>query len=125
MLGPFVKIISGNHVLDYRFGPMNAAPPKSRGHDRGILIESDVWIGAAAIILDGAKLSEGSVIGAGSVINRYTPPYCIATGSFQNKFKARFSRAALSELLLNKQSSLAINEVDDVYARLHIEYRNN
>src|ERR1700730_1585125 len=37
----------------------------SRG---GILIEDDVWIGANCVILDGAILRKGSVVGAGTLV---------------------------------------------------------
>ncbi len=38
---------------------------KSKG---GIIIENNVWIGANTVILDGAKVCEGSVIAAGSIV---------------------------------------------------------
>lgn len=125
MLGPFVKIISGNHVLDYRHGPMNSSPKKTKGHDRGITIESDVWIGTSAIILDGATISEGSVIGAGAVVSRYIPPYCIAKGNPICTTRARFSRKSLIELLAAKSSSLSIHAIDKVYDDHHIAYLSN
>jgi acetyltransferase-like isoleucine patch superfamily enzyme len=37
----------------------------SRG---GIVVEDDVWIGANCVILDGAVIHRGAVIGAGSVV---------------------------------------------------------
>jgi acetyltransferase-like isoleucine patch superfamily enzyme len=46
-----------------------------------IVIENDVWIGANAIILSGAHIGEGSVIGAGSLISRNIPPYSIVVGN--------------------------------------------
>jgi acetyltransferase-like isoleucine patch superfamily enzyme len=50
----------------------------SRG---GIFIESDVWIGANCVLLDGAVLREGCVIGAGSVVRTEVPSYTIWAGS--------------------------------------------
>lgn len=49
----------------------------SRG---GIVIEDDVWIGANVVILDGAVLRKGSVVGAGSVVRGELPPYSINVG---------------------------------------------
>ena len=46
-----------------------------------IVIENDVWIGANAIILSGAHIGEGSVIGAGSLISRNIPSYSIVVGN--------------------------------------------
>jgi acetyltransferase-like isoleucine patch superfamily enzyme len=65
-------------------GP-HAVPPTSRAaHDGGrpeIVIEENVWIGAKAVILPGAHLGEGSVVGAATVVDFEVPPYSIAAGS--------------------------------------------
>ncbi len=50
----------------------------SRG---GIVIEDDVWIGANVIILDGAILRIGCVIGAGSLVRGEIPAYSIQAGN--------------------------------------------
>jgi acetyltransferase-like isoleucine patch superfamily enzyme len=56
----------------------------SRG---GILVEDDVWIGANCVILDGAVLRRGCVVGANSLVNGELAPYSINYGS-----PARFVR---------------------------------
>ena len=38
-----------------------------------IFIENDVWIGTRAIILGGVKIGAGSVIGAGTLVNKSIP----------------------------------------------------
>lgn len=50
----------------------------SRG---GIVIEDDVWIGANTVLLDGACLRRGCVVGAGSLVRGELPPYSINVGS--------------------------------------------
>lgn len=50
----------------------------SRG---GIIIEDDVWIGANVVILDGAKLGKGCVVGAGAVVRGDLPAYSINVGA--------------------------------------------
>lgn len=50
---------------------------KSKG---GIVIEDDVWIGANCVILDGAILHQGCVIGAGSVVRGEVKPYTVNVG---------------------------------------------
>jgi virginiamycin A acetyltransferase len=47
----------------------------------GIIIESDVWIGANCTILDGAILREGCVIGAGSIVSGEIVPFTIHAGN--------------------------------------------
>lgn len=46
-----------------------------------IIIESNVWIGANAIILSGSHIGYGSIISAGAVISSKIPPYSIVVGN--------------------------------------------
>ena len=48
---------------------------------RPIVIEDDVWIGRRAIIMGGVTIGKGAVIGAGSVVTKDVPPYCVAAGN--------------------------------------------
>ena len=50
----------------------------SRG---GIVIEDDVWIGANCVVVDGAILRRGCVVGANSLVNGELAPYSINFGS--------------------------------------------
>ncbi|HEX2840975.1 acyltransferase [Hyphomicrobium sp.] len=50
----------------------------SRG---GIVIEDDVWIGANSVLLDGAIIRRGAVVGAGSVVRHELPEYSINVGA--------------------------------------------
>ena len=50
----------------------------SRG---GIVIEDDVWVGANSVLLDGAILRHGCVVGAGSLVRGELPRYSINVGS--------------------------------------------
>lgn len=47
---------------------------------KGIVIEDDVWIGHGCTILDGVILAKGTVVGAGSVVNKSTKPYSVVAG---------------------------------------------
>lgn len=47
----------------------------------GILVEDDVWIGANCVILDGAILRKGCVIGAHSLVMGEVEPYSINVGN--------------------------------------------
>ena len=48
---------------------------------KDILIGENVWIGANAILLGGAKIGEGSIIGAAAVVDFEVPPYSIVVGN--------------------------------------------
>jgi len=50
----------------------------SRG---GIVVGNDVWIGANCVVLDGAIIPNGCVIGAGSVVLGKLEPYSVYAGN--------------------------------------------
>lgn len=55
----------------------------------GISIEDDVWIGANCVILDGAFIPKGCVIGAGSLVSKSLEPYSIYVGNPLKKVGTR------------------------------------
>lgn len=68
-----------NHEFRQRHIPIRSQGFRpSKG---GIVIEDDVWIGANCVLLDGAALGRGCVIGAGSVIRGQVPAYSIMAGN--------------------------------------------
>ena len=58
-------------IRDQRFMP-------SRG---GVVIEDDVWIAANVVLLDGACLRRGCVVGAGSLVREELPAYSVNVGT--------------------------------------------
>lgn len=61
-----------------RLQPITFAPVH---HEYRILGERDVWIGANTVICGGVTIGQGSVIGAGSVVNKDIPPMVVAAGT--------------------------------------------
>lgn len=64
-----------------------------------IEIGNDVWIGAQCIILSGAKIGDGAIIGANSVVVNSIPPFAIAVGSPAKVISYRFSQNTINVLL--------------------------
>lgn len=65
-----------------------------------VCIGNDVWIGQRVIILAGATIPDGCVVGAGSVVGkREYPPYSIIAGTPANVRKMRFGKNHVQELL--------------------------
>lgn len=58
-------------IIEQRFQP-------SRG---GIIVEDDVWIGANVVLLDGAVLRKGCVVGANSLVRDAREAYSINIGN--------------------------------------------
>ena len=55
----------------------------------GIIIEDDVWIGANCVLLDGAILRKGCIIGAGSLVKNEVKSYSISGGNPLRHIKYR------------------------------------
>lgn len=75
MISPGVSIISVYH--DYNVPVDQAKEKKVFGK---VTIGRDAWIATGAIILPGVSIGDGAVIGAGSVVTKDVPAYCIAMG---------------------------------------------
>lgn len=73
--------------------------PKTKGD---VVIGSDVWIGAEAMILSGVNIGNGAVIGARSVISRDVPSYAIVAGNPARVVKHRFSPEIAQRLLVTQ-----------------------
>jgi acetyltransferase-like isoleucine patch superfamily enzyme len=74
--GPYATSHSQEHVVDDLDRPI-----RSQGtRESEIIIDDDVWIGARATFLAGARVGAGSVVAAGSVVRGEFPPNCIIGG---------------------------------------------
>jgi acetyltransferase-like isoleucine patch superfamily enzyme len=74
LIGPRVTLSTAGHPveLDERYDFITHAP---------IVIEDDVWIGAAATITPGVTIGRGSVVGAGAVVAKDVPPLSVVTAT--------------------------------------------
>jgi acetyltransferase-like isoleucine patch superfamily enzyme len=78
MVGPHVTMASANHGFSRLDIPILDQECTTKGE---IFIEDDVWIGAGCAILTGVKIGTGSVIAAGSVVNKNVEHYSIMAGA--------------------------------------------
>lgn len=62
-------------------------------------IGNDVWIGANCTILRGAKIGDGAVVGANSIVTKSVPPYAIVAGNPAKVIKFRFKEDIIQRLL--------------------------
>lgn len=75
-IAPRVCILSGSHEID-----MNGNHSAGVGSGGVVIIEDGVWIGSNSTILPGVTIGKKSIIGAGSLVNKDIPSYCIAVGN--------------------------------------------
>lgn len=118
MLGPDVMILGGDHRLDFLEDHMRFNSQENPD-SKDILIEAGAWVGARTILLSGANVGEGAVVGAGSIVRGTIPPYCIAVGNQLRILRPRFqSRRDLSQMLKNVNSEYSLDYLLDIYDRL-------
>jgi len=61
-------------------------PIETRG---GVIIDDDVWLGYAVIVLDGVHIGQGAVVAAGSVVMTDIPEEAVAAGNPARVIKYR------------------------------------
>lgn len=76
-----MSVYTGNHasVLGQFCTSINETN-KPDGYDKDVIIESDEWVGANVTLLSGVTIGRGSIVAAGSVVNKSTPPYAVIGG---------------------------------------------
>ena len=76
-VGAGAKLVGGSHATDDPDIPITQQERTSEG----IVLEDNVWIGASAVLLDGVSIGSGSIVGAGSVVNKDVPPDTVVLGN--------------------------------------------
>lgn len=78
-----------------------------------INIEDDVWIGTNCVILSGVKIGRGSIIAAGSVVNKDVEPYSIVGGIPAEKIKLRFDLETINLLNESEWWTWSVEKIRD------------
>lgn len=79
LLGSDVTIIDSNHGMNA--GDLEKGYNAQKMLKKTVHINDNVWCGDRVIVLPGVTIGEGTIIGAGSIVTRDIPPYCIAAGN--------------------------------------------
>lgn len=68
------------HAENHNYNDLTV-PIKDQGvNHKGIILGNDIWIGSGVVFLDGAHVSDGSVIAANAVVTGRFPENCIIGG---------------------------------------------
>lgn len=108
-IAPNVYIAPGNHTYSYltthpilydKFWQKRLNIPISNIQDKKkeTVIGNDVWIGVNATILEGIKIGNGAIVGAGSVVTKDVEDFAIVVGNPAKKIKYRFEEEEIKEL---------------------------
>lgn len=76
-LAPYVHISDRNHRYEDLNTPIFQQPVSCPGP---VIIKADTWIGFGAQIMPGVTIGKHCVIGAGSVVTKDIPDYCVVGG---------------------------------------------
>ncbi len=68
-----------------------------QGATQKIVVEDDVWIGHAAILLSPLRIGRGAIVAAGSVVTADVPSYAIVGGVPARTLKMRFTAEQILE----------------------------
>lgn len=71
-------VVSG---LNHGYKDIHVPPSAQKVECQKIRISDDVWIGANSVVTAGVSIGKHSIIGAGSVVTKSIPDYCIAVGN--------------------------------------------
>jgi acetyltransferase-like isoleucine patch superfamily enzyme len=109
-IGPEVRIGLGIHptrnvISTYpgfystrRDVPISFHTGRGDPEHRMVSVGHDVWIGARVVVLDNVTISDGAIIGAGSIVTRDIPPYAVAVGAPARVTRVRFSESEIGIL---------------------------
>ena len=82
VIGRNVLVASNVFIIDYNHG-LNLLTMSYLENPliRGVFVDDGVWIGNDVIVLPNVHIGKKSIIGAGSVVTKDIPEYCIAVGN--------------------------------------------
>lgn len=77
LIGGFVTIIDGNHVISDSDRPVR----EQGGVQRPIDIGEDVWIGTNSVILQGVHIGDHAVVAANATVTKDVPDWAVVAGT--------------------------------------------
>ena len=87
-------VLGGNHayntLLTFPYEDKVLNQKTEAGTKGPIVVKDDVWIGLNSVVMSGVTIGQGSIVAAGSLVNKDVPPYSIAAGVPAKVIKYRF-----------------------------------
>lgn len=103
------RILNGNHPANFKsMHPFFYNPSFGYVNDllitrSKLIVENDVWVGHAAIILPSVtRIENGAIIGAGCVVTESVPPFAIVVGNPGRIIKYRFDEKTIERIQQSK-----------------------
>lgn len=124
IFGPAPTIVTGDHRIDVIGKPIFLSYDKLPENDSPVIIEDDVWIGAHVTILKGVTIGRGSVVAAGGIVNKSTPPYSISGGVPARVIKFRFTVEEILEherILYPEHERYPREQLEKIFAETNLK----
>ena len=133
--GPEIAILAGDHNISLlgKYLIDVGDDEKRPEDDRDVILEGDNWVGARVVILKGVNVGRGAVIGAGAVVTKSIPAYCIVGGNPARLLRLRGSvdeilnheeKLYLPDQRLSRQSLMDVEAEVNAARQLHITSRD-
>lgn len=117
VIAPDVTIITNNHRSTVSVPQVLLGRSHVNDKSTNIIIEEDVWVGCGALLLPGAHLGRGCIVGANTIVSKKIPPYCVVVGPKAKIIKIKFSKEEIlkhEKSLYNKDERLSEREIEDI-----------
>jgi len=111
--GKFCSFASGIHIYLSANHRHDILSIQNRVTKKIPSIGNDVWIGGNVLILSGASIGDGAVIGANTVVTKDVPPYAIVCGNPGVIKKYRFRHDQIADLLKYPWWNLTKCQIED------------
>ncbi len=115
VFAPHVSIRGGDHRTNVvgKFIDEVGDDCKSPENDADVIFEGDNWIGMNVTILKGVTVGRGSIIAAGTLVNKSVPAYSVVGGIPARILKMRFTEKEIEEherILYNGKQPVSITD---------------
>lgn len=121
-IAPDCTIVTGNHTPTVGVPHRLGGPCHINDNEKGVTIDEGVWIGTRVILLSGAHVGRGAVIGAQSLVNKEIPPYAVAVGSPAKVIASVFSIEQILEHerhLYNPEERFSREYLEDLFSKFY------
>lgn len=122
-----LRVSTGNHAMVLgKFYRTIKECDKPNGLDKDVIVESDVWIGRNVTLLAGVHIGRGCTIGAGAVVTKPMPPYCVVVGVPAKPVKMKWTIDEILQheaMLYPEEERLSRKELEEIYKGIDIALR--
>lgn len=120
-----LRVTTGNHdMIVGRFYRSIKEDEKAKHLDKDIVVESDAHIGRNVTLLCGVTIGRGAIVGAGSVVTKDVPPYCVVGGVPAKPIHFKWSIDEIlkhESILYPENDRLRKEELEKIFANTKIK----